>query len=63
MLEYFYKAFLKIKPHPRKIHVNRFKDKTQNSQHHYPGESILIEQVKMPKVKLRNKFEHYNLNS
>lgn len=63
MLEYFYKTFLKIKPRPFKIHVNRFKDKTQNSQHHYPGESIVIEHVKMPTVKLKNKFKHYNLSS
>lgn len=47
MLMYFYKDFfLKIKPHPFIIHINRLKDNTQNSEYQYPGESIVTEQVK-----------------
>lgn len=51
-----------MKPHPLKIYENRFKDKAQNSQHHYPGESIVIEKVKMTTEKPKNKLKHYNLS-
>lgn len=44
MLMYFYKDFLEIKPHPFRIHINRLKDKTQNSEYQYPGESTVTEQ-------------------